>query len=284
MNGEIFKLKKKVFLSIIIIISFLAGCNKDHLLSIHIIDVGQGDSILIQTPNKKNILVDGGDEDAQHIVKNYLKRKKVKSLDIIIATHPDTDHIGSLDYIVENFSVKSIYMPEQSVDSESYINLVNSCNSKKLTPEYLYKGDNINIEKNIDINVLSPSYIQGDNNLNSIVFTLDFNQNSFLFTGDAEEENESDIINSFDLDYVDFLKVGHHGSNSSTTDEFLEETSPDVAAISCGYKNSYGHPHKQTLENLSKHSVLTYRTDQIGDIVFFSDGQTIFTKKNYKHQ
>lgn len=284
MNGEIFKLKKKVFLSIIIIISFLTGCNKDHLLSIHIIDVGQGDSILIQTPNKKNILVDGGDEDAQHIVKNYLKRKKVKSLDIIIATHPDTDHIGSLDYIVENFSVKSIYMPEQSVDSESYINLVNSCNSKKLTPEYLYKGDNINIEKNIDINVLSPSYIQGDNNLNSIVFTLDFNQNSFLFTGDAEEENESDIINSFDLDYVDFLKVGHHGSNSSTTDEFLEETSPDVAAISCGYKNSYGHPHKQTLENLSKHSVLTYRTDQIGDIVFFSDGQTIFTKKNYKHQ
>lgn len=284
MNGEIFKLKKKVFLSIIIIILFLTGCNKDHLLSIHIIDVGQGDSILIQTPNKKNILVDGGDEDAQHIVKNYLKRKKVKSLDIIIATHPDTDHIGSLDYIVENFSVKSIYMPEQSVDSESYINLVNSCNSKKLTPEYLYKGDNINIEKNIDINVLSPSYIQGDNNLNSIVFTLDFNQNSFLFTGDAEEENESDIINSFDLDYVDFLKVGHHGSNSSTTDEFLEETSPDVAAISCGYKNSYGHPHKQTLENLSKHSVLTYRTDQIGDIVFFSDGQTIFTKKNYKHQ
>lgn len=277
-------MKKKVFLSIIIIISFLTGCNKDHLLSIHIIDVGQGDSILIQTPNKKNILVDGGDEDAQHIVKNYLKRKKVKSLDIIIATHPDTDHIGSLDYIVENFSVKSIYMPEQSVDSESYINLVNSCNSKKLTPEYLYKGDNINIEKNIDINVLSPSYIQGDNNLNSIVFTLDFNQNSFLFTGDAEEENESDIINSFDLDYVDFLKVGHHGSNSSTTDEFLEETSPDVAAISCGYKNSYGHPHKQTLENLSKHSVLTYRTDQIGDIVFFSDGQTIFTKKNYKHQ
>lgn len=284
MNGEIFKLKKKVFLSIIIIISFLTGCNKDHLLSIHIIDVGQGDSILIQTPNKKNILVDGGDEDAQHIVKNYLKRKKVKSLDIIIATHPDTDHIGSLDYIVENFSVKSIYMPEQSVDSESYINLVNSCNSKKLTPEYLYKGDNINIEKNIDINVLSPSYIQGDNNLNSIVFTLDFNQNSFLFTGDAEEENESDIINSFDLDYVDFLKVGHHGSNSSTTDEFIKETSPDVAAISCGYKNSYGHPHKQTLENLSKHSVLTYRTDQIGDIVFFSDGQTIFTKKNYKQQ
>lgn len=277
-------MKKKVFLSIIIIISFLTGCNKDHLLSIHIIDVGQGDSILIQTPNKKNILVDGGDEDAQHIVKNYLKRKKVKSLDIIIATHPDTDHIGSLDYIVENFSVKSIYMPEQSVDSESYINLVNSCNSKKLTPEYLYKGDNINIEKNIDINVLSPSYIQGDNNLNSIVFTLDFNQNSFLFTGDAEEENESDIINSFDLDYVDFLKVGHHGSNSSTTDEFIKETSPDVAAISCGYKNSYGHPHKQTLENLSKHSVLTYRTDQIGDIVFFSDGQTIFTKKNYKQQ
>lgn len=285
MNGEIFKLKNKIFLPILIIISLLIGCDKENFLSVNVIDVGQGDSILIQTPHEKNILVDAGDEDSENIVKSYLKKRKVNQLDIVIATHPDTDHIGSLDYIIKNFDVKSIYMPEQSTNSESYLNLINSCKTKDLNPKYLYKGDTLPIENDISINVLSPSYIHNDdNNLNSIVFKLDFNEKSFLFTGDAEKENELDIINSYELDDVDFLKVGHHGSNSSTTEDFLKETTPDIAVISCGYKNTYGHPHKQTLENLSKNSILTYRTDQVGDICFFSDGHTIFTKKNYKHQ
>lgn len=275
-------MKKIIILIILSIIPLFTSCNKEELLSVHIIDVGQGDSILIQTPNFKNILIDSGDENSDSIVKSYLKKEKVDSLDMVFATHPDSDHIGGLDSIISHFNVKKIYMPEQKVDSTAFNNLVASCKSKSLDINYLYKGDSINLDTDIKLQVLSPSYIQDENNLNSLVFNLDFRDKSFLFTGDSEVTNEKDIINSFDLDSVDFLKVGHHGSSSSTSQEFLSETTPDIAVISCGYKNQYGHPHQKTLDNLDTYDVLTYRTDLLGDLVFYSDGDTIFTRKNYK--
>ena len=111
-----FKVKNKLLPLIIIIIPLLFGCDKNSNLSIHIIDVGQGDSILIKTPNSKNILVDGGDDKSEKIIKRYLKKENIKSLDIVISTHPDSDHIGGLDYIINNFDVKEIYMPNQDVD------------------------------------------------------------------------------------------------------------------------------------------------------------------------
>lgn len=143
------------------------------------IDVGQGDSILVQTPTNKNILIDGGDEDSENIIISYLRQKRIKTIDIIIATHPDSDHIGSLDNIIKKFNVNSIYMPEQSTDSEAYQNLINSCTDKNLSIQHLYKNDVLNIDNNINIYVLSPSYIQEESNLNSIVFKLTFNDNSF---------------------------------------------------------------------------------------------------------
>ena len=270
------------FLLIIIIITLFSGCDKKEILSIHIIDVGQGDSILIKTPSDKKILIDGGNEDSEHIVKNYLRKEKIKTLDIVIATHPDSDHIGSLDYVVNKFNVKTIYMPKQNTDSSSYKNLIKACKDKNLNINYLFKGDILNIDEYIDLVVLSPSYIQQDNNLNSIVFNLNYKEKSFLFTGDCEESNEIDIINSFNLNDVDFLKVAHHGSSSSSTSEFIKETSPDVAVISCGYKNQYGHPHQSTLDTLEENNVLTYRTDINGDMIFYSDGSTITTKYKYK--
>lgn len=275
---------KKLFLiyfTIIIIISFLTPNGKNKHLSVHTIDVGQGDSILIQTPNSKNILIDGGDENSFHIVSNYLKRQNVKNIDYLIATHFDSDHIGGLDNIIEKFKVSKVYGPSYKYDSISYQNLINSCLKKNLNLNYLCEGDFINIEDNVNLNVLSPSYIDNENNLNSIVFKLDYKNKSFLFTGDAEVTNEISLINKYNLNDVDFLKVGHHGSNSSTTSEFIEEVSPDIAVISCGYKNKYGHPHNQTLDTLDKNNVLTYRTDLLGDIVFYSDGETIFTTKDY---
>ena len=114
------------------------------------------------------------------------------------------------------------------------------------------------------------------------MFNLIYNDKTFLFTGDSEIPNEKDIICAYNLKDVDFLKVGHHGSSSSTSVEFLESISPDLAAISCGYKNQYGHPHKKTLDNLRNEDILIYRTDLLGDIVFYSDGSTIITKKKYK--
>lgn len=276
---------RNLFVTLIfIIISLLCGCDNNSHLAVHIIDVGQGDSILIQTPNSKNILVDSGDENSSHILKSYLKKYKVKTLDIVIATHPDSDHIGSLDNIINDFNVKSVFMPEQKTNTKTYENLINACSNKNLPIQYLYKDDIINIEDNLNILTLSPSFIQDDNNLNSIVFKLDFMDKSFLFTGDAECQNEMDIIDSFNLDDVDFLKVGHHGSSSSTDENFLKEVSPDIATISCGYKNQYGHPHQSTLDNLSNENIKVYRTDLLGDIVFYSDGKTIYTKKDYKYE
>lgn len=275
-------MRNKIFLSILIIISLLIGCDKKSLLSIHMIDVGQGDSILVQTPTNKNILIDGGDEDSENIIISYLRQKRIKTIDIIIATHPDSDHIGSLDNIIKKFNVNSIYMPEQSTDSEAYQNLINSCTDKNLSIQHLYKNDVLNIDNNINIYVLSPSYIQEESNLNSIVFKLTFNDNSFLFMGDAEEENKKEILHSFKLNNINFIKIGHHGSNSSSSLEFIKKISPDIAAISCGYKNQYGHPHREVINNLKQNHISIYRTDRIGDIVFYSDGEIIFTKYNYE--
>ena len=277
-------MRKRVIIAIIIFLTLpLTSCNKyKDLLSINIIDVGQGDCILISTPENKNILIDGGDENSERVIKSYLKKRKIKKLDIVIATHFDKDHIGSLDYIIDKFNIGKVYTSKDVDKSQAYNNLIKSCRNKNLNFEILKKGDKIKITKDINIIVLNPSYIQENKNLNSIAINLSYINMDFLFTGDCEESNEVDMINSYDLENVDFLKIAHHGSSSSSSDKFIKETSPDIAVISCGYKNQYGHPHKSTLDTLNKYKVKTFRTDINGDLVFYSDGYKIFTTKKYK--
>lgn len=275
-------MNKKLLIFSIIIIALLTGCDKNKDFCIHVIDVGQADSILITTPSNKNMLIDGGDEDSAKIIKSYLKNKKVKNLDVVIATHPDSDHIGSLDYIIDNFDVEKIYMPNQTTDSECYINLIDSCNKKNLKVNYLSKDDSFNLDDSTNIYVLSPSYITDNNNSNSIVLNISYKNNNFLFTGDCEESNEMDMINSYNLEDIDFLKVAHNGSYTASSLTFLEETTPDIAVISCGYKNSYGHPHKSTLDNLESVDAKIFRTDQNGSMQFYSDGEKIYSKVKYK--
>ena len=275
-------MNKKLLIFSIIIIALLTGCDKNKDFCIHVIDVGKADSILITTPSNKNMLIDGGDEDSAKIIKSYLKNKKVKNLDVVIATHPDSDHIGSLDYIIDNFDVEKIYMPNQTTDSECYINLIDSCNKKNLKVNYLSKDDSFNLDDSTNIYVLSPSYITDNNNSNSIVLNISYKNNNFLFTGDCEESNEMDMINSYNLEDIDFLKVAHHGSYTASSLAFLEETTPDIAVISCGYKNSYGHPHKSTLDNLESVDAKIFRTDQNGSMQFYSDGEKIYSKVKYK--
>ena len=277
-------MRKRVIIAIIIFLTLpLTSCNKyKDLLSINIIDVGQGDCILISTPENKNILIDGGDENSERVIKSYLKKRKIKKLDIVIATHFDKDHIGSLDYIIDKFNIGKVYTSKDVDKSQAYNNLIKSCRNKNLNFEILKKGDKIKITKDINIIVLNPSYIQENKNLNSIAINLSYINMDFLFTGDCEESNEVDMINSYDLENVDFLKIAHHGSSSSSSDKFIKATSPDIAVISWGYKNQYGHPHKSTLDTLNKYKVKTFRTDINGDLVFYSDGYKIFTNKKYK--
>ena len=271
----------KIFLIFLLLI-YVNGCSDEKLFSVHIIDVGQGDSIFIQTPENKRILMDAGDEDAEHTVYSYLKRRGVKKIDVLIATHPDTDHIGSMDYIIDKFKISHFYMPEAKTDSEAFYNLLDSCKDKNLKIEYLTKGDVLKIDSSTSMEILSPSTITDKNNLNSIVSLLNYKGYEFLFTGDAEKENESEILSSCNLPDIEFLKAGHHGSSSSSTDEFIAKLKPEAVAISCGYNNDYGHPHRSVLDTFRENGSVVYRTDKNGTLVFYCDENGIFTKKKYK--
>lgn len=271
----------KIF-SILLLVIYVNGCAREKLFSVHIIDVGQGDSIFIQTLENKRILIDAGDEEAEHTVYSYLKRRGVKKIDVLIATHPDTDHIGSMDYIIDKFKISHFYMPDAKTDSEAFYNLLDSCKEKNLKIEYLTKGDRLKIDRSTTMEILSPSTITDKNNLNSIVSLLNYKGYEFLFTGDAEKENESEILSSCNLPDIEFLKAGHHGSSSSSTDEFIEKLKPEAVAISCGYNNDYGHPHRSVLDTFRKNGAVVYRTDKNGSLVFYCDENGIFTKKKYK--
>lgn len=271
----------KIF-SILLLVIYVNGCAREKLFSVHIIDVGQGDSIFIQTLEDKRILIDAGDEEAEHTVYSYLKRRGVKKIDVLIATHPDTDHIGSMDYIIDKFKISHFYMPDAKTDSEAFYNLLDSCKEKNLKIEYLTKGDRLKIDSSTTMEILSPSTITDKNNLNSIVSLLNYKGYEFLFTGDAEKENESEILSSCNLPDIDFLKAGHHGSSSSSTDKFIEKLKPEAVAISCGYNNDYGHPHRSVLDTFRKNGAVVYRTDKNGSLVFYCDENGIFTKKKYK--
>ena len=271
----------KIF-SILLLVIYVNGCAREKLFSVHIIDVGQGDSIFIQTLEDKRILIDAGDEEAEHTVYSYLKRRGVKKIDVLIATHPDTDHIGSMDYIIDKFKISHFYMPNAKTDSEAFYNLLDSCRDKNLKIEYLTKGDVLKIDSSTTMEILSPSTITDKNNLNSIVSLLNYKGYEFLFTGDAEKENESEILSSCNLPDIEFLKAGHHGSSSSSTDEFIAKLKPDAVAISCGYNNDYGHPHRSVLDTFRENGSVVYRTDKNGSLVFYCDENGIFTKKKYK--
>ena len=272
---------RKIF-SILLLVIYVNGCTREKLFSVHIIDVGQGDSIFIQTLEDKRILIDAGDEEAEHTVYSYLKRRGVKKIDVLIATHPDTDHIGSMDYIIDKFKISHFYMPNAKTNSEAFYNLLDSCKEKNLKIEYLTKGDILKIDSSTTMEILSPSTITDKNNLNSIVSLLNYKGYEFLFTGDAEKENESEILSSCNLPDIEFLKVGHHGSSSSSTDEFIEKLKPEAVAISCGYNNDYGHPHRSVLDTFKENGAVVYRTDKNGSLVFYCDKNGIFTKKKYK--
>lgn len=271
----------KIFLILLLVI-YVNGCAREKLFSVHIIDVAQGDSIFIQTLEDKRILIDAGDEEAEHTVYSYLKRRGVKKIDVLIATHPDTDHIGSMDYIIDKFKISHFYMPNAKTDSEAFYNLLDSCRDKNLKIEYLTKGDRLKIDSSTTMEILSPSTITDKNNLNSIVSLLNYKGYEFLFTGDAEKENESEILSSCNLPDIEFLKAGHHGSSSSSTDEFIEKLKPEAVAISCGYNNDYGHPHRSVLDTFRENGAVVYRTDKNGSLVFYCDKNGIFTKKKYK--
>lgn len=249
----------------------------NHNLRFHFIDVGQGDSSLIITPKGNTILIDAGDEAHAKKVVSYVREQGIEKLDLVIATHPDADHIGGMDKVIKNFDIDVFAMPDVSAKTNQYKQIQRELKAKKMKTTRLYQGDEVQIDDDIDFEILSP--VKGkkydDTNEYSIVAKIVYKDTSFILMGDATMENEVDIINNVpDID-IDVLKLGHHGSSTSSSDYFITKTSPKIAIISCGKNNKYGHPHQEVMRVLKKHGVTPYRTDEMGDIVIISDGKEI---------
>lgn len=249
----------------------------NHNLRFHFIDVGQGDSSLIITPKGKTILIDAGDEAHAKKVVSYIREQGIEKLDLVIATHPDADHIGGMDKVIKNFDIDVFAMPDVSAKTNQYKQIQRELKAKKMRATRLYQGDEVQIDDDIDFEILSP--VKGkkydDTNEYSIVAKIVYKDTSFILMGDATMENEVDIINNVpDID-IEVLKLGHHGSSTSSSDYFITKTSPNIAIISCGKNNKYGHPHQEVMRVLKKHGVTPYRTDEMGDIVITSDGKEI---------
>ncbi len=240
-------------------------------LTVDFIDVGQADSILI-TNNNESMLIDAGNnEDGEDIVK-YLENKGIKKLNYVVGTHPHEDHIGGLDDVINSdIQIENILMPKITTTTKTFEDVLDAIENKGLTVEAPSKGYEFKIGE-ANCKVMTDSIIDKDNlNISSIVIRLTFGNNSFLFMGDSEEENEKTIS----WPKTDVLKVGHHGSNTSSSEKFLNEVSPKYAVIMAGEGNSYGLPKDEIVKRIESLGTTIYRTDKNGTIEMISDGNEI---------
>ncbi len=243
----------------------------DGNLNIYFIDVGQADSILI-TNNASSMLIDAGNNEDGEDVVNFIKDKGITKLDYVIGTHPHEDHIGGLDDVINSdLEISNIYMPQIETTTKTFEDVIDAIQNKGLTITSPKKGDTFNVG-NASFEVMTDSILDEDNlNLSSITLLMQYGNNKFLFMGDAEEENEE----TRDWPKVDLLKVGHHGSNTSSSDKFLNETKPTYGIIMAGAGNSYGLPTEETLNKLQNIESTVYRTDLNGTMEVVSDGENI---------
>lgn len=250
----------------------------------HFIDVGQGDATLIMIDGK-SILIDTGDrasEDREKLT-SYLEKMNVTELEYFVATHPDSDHIGSAAYVVENYTVKNIILSPKEHTSQTYEDLITAIEERPsinvINPQDML-GESINVGE-LELKILGPigDVSKLDNNNASVVIMARWGNTKVLLTGDAEKEAEDELRIEYrdELD-CDILKVGHHGSNSSSQNSFIKYVKPEYAIISCGEDNKYNHPHKETIDVLEYYETKIYRTDLQGSIVASTDGEVITFK------
>ncbi len=252
----------------------------EHSFAVHYIDVGQGDAALVLCDGK-TMLVDGGKPHAGSVIYTYLKNLNIDYLDYIVASHADDDHIGGLSAPLAKMKAANVLAPETEADTRSYKNLKEKAAEQGLAIAHPKPGQTLDFGSS-RIEFYGPiTESESDRNNGSVVMKVIYGDTSFLFTGDAEREEEQEILNAgYDLSAT-VLKVGHHGSRNSTTYPFLREIMPKYAVISVG-ENSYGHPTEDVLSRLRDADVKVYRTDMQSDIIAVSDGKnvTITTKKN----
>lgn len=255
----------------------------DGNMQVEFIDVGQGDCTLI-TDSQAVILIDGGEVGEAQTVINYLKNKNITKIDCCIATHPHSDHIGSLAKVFEEFEVTDVIIPEipekiipTTATYKKFLQSLSENVENVLPAEY---GETYSYGQ-MTLEILGPVNDYDDLNDMSVISRISFGETSVMLTGDAETPSEEDMLSLRNVDYsADILKVGHHGSKTSTSDGWLQAVNPQFAVISCGLNNDYGHPHKQLVNRLDNNNVEYYRTDLLGDIIFESDGKEFVLLNN----
>lgn len=243
---------------------------------VHFLDTGNSDSILIKC-NGRNILIDGGENNDEELIINYLKDQGVYKIDYIIATHPHADHIGGLDAVIKSIDVENLLVANGEANTKTYRDFIEAAASKGLNPSVPIEGAKFYLGDDSHIEIFNTN--GGENtNEQSLVTLFTNGYDKFLFTGDAERGTEKEILDK--MEDVDVLKVSHHGSKTSSSDEFLEKVNPEYAVITVGKNNIYKHPSKETMERLEKNNIKVYRTDECGNIIFKSSGNGVFTQNN----
>ncbi|MBQ1615413.1 MAG: MBL fold metallo-hydrolase [Selenomonas sp.] len=262
-----------------------ASASKNNELTVTMLDVGQGDAILIKTA-EQTVLIDTSDLDEQEKLRAELKKAQVKRIDKLILTHPHADHIGGVDGVVlKDYEVGEVYDNGMPSKSKVYLNYMKKLKQKNIPRHALTAGDVLDLGGGVSFKVLSPpkdvvekgskSTDNHDPNNESVVGKLIFGKFSMMFTGDAEQQAEKVMVDNFAGDLRStLLKAGHHGSKTSSSAAFLRAVQPEGVLISCGAGNDYGHPHKQTMKKYQSLKLKIYETDLNGTIVVTSDGKS----------
>ncbi|MBQ8982949.1 MAG: DNA internalization-related competence protein ComEC/Rec2 [Lachnospiraceae bacterium] len=265
-----------VFLEICVFTGFLF-LTEPHGLDITMLDIGQGDSVLLRLPDRKIVLMDGGSSSrtaiGKYVITPAIKYNGSDHIDYVFVSHMDSDHVNGILELIESRSysgirIRNLVLPSLAEHDESFIPLLQAASEADITVFLMNEMDSLNIS-GVEFECLYPDSdgcFSNDTNNNSMVISVTYQDFDMLFTGDLESEGEKLIMDRYDLIPYDVLKVGHHGSSGASSKQFLQEVHPKIAMISCGAGNSYGHPHAETLERLKNEESLIYRTDQNGAI------------------
>lgn len=241
-------------------------------MDVHFINVGQGDSIFINTPNDKNILIDGGPPKAAKKVVRYLEEIGVTKIDLMIATHPDRDHIGGLPAVMKAFDVKKIIDSGKLHVTRAYANYINEIRKQEIPVTIAKAGNEIRIDTLLDFRILNAHGKYKNNNQSSIALKLSYNDVDFLFLGDIEDEQEEKIGKKYDV-RAEIIKVAHHGSKTSSSEKFLDQVDPKVAIITYSKYNRFGHPVNRVISRLIELDTNIYSTAVHGDLVVHTEGE-----------